>query len=220
MASLLMGLSLLILGDSHFGAQNYLLTTLQDELIHRGARVATYAACGSSPNVWLSVRVASCGTAQRLQSGPITQQVGANARTMPIDQLVARNKPNMIVVAMADTIAGYTNPQMPRDYIEEQVAALTDKIRSLRIPCLWVGPSWGTEGGPYMKTFARVEELSRFMATVVSPCTYVDSTALAKPGAWATFDGQHYTVEGYKAYGAALAEAIATLPQVQAAAKH
>jgi hypothetical protein len=214
-----MGLSLLILGDSHFGMQNYLITTLQDELIRRGAKVATYSACGSPPSIWLTVRVASCGTAQRLQAGSIAQQKGADAKTAPIDQLVAQNKPNMIVVAMADTIGGYTRPAMPRDDIQEQVSALTDKIRSLNIPCLWVGPSWGTEGGPFMKTFARVEELSKYMATVVSPCTYVDSTALSKPGEWPTFDGQHFTVAGYKSYGAALAEQIGKMPEVQAAAK-
>ena len=33
MQSVLMGLSLLILGDSHFGMQNYLITTLQEEYI-------------------------------------------------------------------------------------------------------------------------------------------------------------------------------------------
>jgi hypothetical protein len=214
-----MGLSLLILGDSHFGMQNYLITTLQDELIRRGAKVATYSACGSPPSIWLTVRVASCGTAQRLQAGSVAQQKGADAKTAPIDQLVAQNKPNMIVVAMADTIGGYTRPAMPRDDIQEQVSALTDKIRSLNIPCLWVGPSWGTEGGPFMKTFARVEELSKYMATVVSPCTYVDSTALSKPGEWPTFDGQHFTVAGYKSYGAALAEQIGKMPEVQAAAK-
>jgi hypothetical protein len=219
MQSVLMGLSLLILGDSHFGMQNYLITTLQDELVRRGAKVATYSACGSPPSVWLTVRVASCGTAQRVQSGAIAQQTGPNAKTTPVDQLVAQNKPNMIMVAMADTIGGYTRPQMPKEEIQEQVMALTDKIRSMNIPCLWVGPSWGTEGGPFMKTFPRVEELNAYMATVVSPCTYVDSTKLSKPGAWPTFDGQHYTVDGYKAYGAALAEQIAKMPEVQAAAK-
>ncbi|MFC7555001.1 SGNH/GDSL hydrolase family protein [Pseudoroseomonas wenyumeiae] len=165
------------------------------------------------------MRVASCGTAQRVQSGAITQQTGANAKTTPIDQLVSQNKPNMIVVAMADTIGGYTKPQMPKEEIQEQVTALTDKIRSMNIPCLWVGPSWGTEGGPFMKTFARVDELNKYMATVVSPCTYVDSTKLSKPGAWPTFDGQHYTVDGYKSYGAALADQIAKMPEVQASAK-
>jgi hypothetical protein len=219
MQSLLLGLSLLILGDSHFGKPDYLITSLQNELIGRGAKVATYSACGSPPSIWLTVRVASCGTAQRIQSGPIAQQAGANAKTTPVDQLVATNKPNMIMVAMADTIGGYTRAEMPRDEIQEQVTALTDKIRAMNIPCLWVGPSWGTEGGPFMKTFARVEELSKYMSTIVSPCVYVDSTKLAKPGQWPTFDGQHFSVEGYKAYGAALAQQMSQMPEVLAAAK-
>ncbi len=219
MQSVLMGLTLLILGDSHFGAQGYLVTTLQDELIRQGAQVTTYSACGSPPSIWLTARVASCGTAQRVQSGPIRQQTGANARSTPLNQLVATVKPNMIMVAMADTIGGYTQPQMPRDEILEQVTSLTDRIRSMNIPCLWVGPSWGTEGGPYMKTFPRVQELSQYMATIVSPCTYIDSTQLSRAGQWPTFDGQHYTVDGYRAYGTALAQYMMRMPQVLALTK-
>jgi hypothetical protein len=216
MQSILMGLSLLILGDSHFRADTYLISTLQDELIRRGAKVTSYAACGSPPSIWLTARVASCGTAERVQSGPVRQQAGANARTTPITQLVATVKPNMIMVSMADTIGGYTLPEMPRDEILEQVTSLTDKIRSMNIPCLWVGPSWGTEGGPFMKTFERVQELSQYMATIVSPCTYIDSTKLVRQGGWPTFDGQHFTVDGYRSYGTALAEHIAQMPEVLA----
>jgi len=216
MQSLLAGLTMLILGDSHFGAQGYLITTLQDALIRQGAKVASYAACGAPASIWLTARVASCGTAQRIQSGPIQTRSGSEARTTPLAQLVQTQHPNIVVVAMADTMGGYVLRELPRDSILEEVTALTDQIRAMHLPCIWIGPSWGTEGGPFLKTFARVREYSAYLATIVAPCTYLDSTQLSRPGEWPTFDGQHYTLPGYRSYGAALATAIAADPQVRA----
>ncbi|WP_426957415.1 SGNH/GDSL hydrolase family protein [Muricoccus radiodurans] len=219
MQSALAGLSLLVLGDSHWAAPQYLAHTLQDQLIQRGARVVSFAACGAPASIWLSARVASCGTAQRVQNGQLEQVRGANARTTPLDELVRQYRPNMIVVSMGDTMAGYVQRTFPRDNIRDEVQALTDRIKSLNLPCIWIGPSWGTEGGPFLKTFDRVREMSAYLATIVTPCTYVDSTRLSQPGQWATFDGQHYTVDGYRAYGQALAQTIAAMPEVQAAAR-
>ena len=218
MQSALAGLSLLVLGDSHWATSGYLVTTLQDQLIQRGATVNSFAACGAPPSVWLSARVASCGTAERLQRGVIHNKGGTDARTIPLEELVARYKPNMIAISMGDTIAGYVQRQTPTENIREEAMALTSRIRRLNIPCIWIGPAWGTEGGPYLKTFARVQEVSAVLSQSVAPCTFVDSTALSKPGEWPTFDGQHFTADGYKSYGAALAQAIAGLPSVQAAA--
>ncbi|WP_376091477.1 SGNH/GDSL hydrolase family protein [Roseomonas sp. CCTCC AB2023176] len=217
MQSALAGLSLLVLGDSHWFSQGYLVTTLQDQLIQRGARVTSYAACGAPASVWLTARVASCGTASRAQNGPVNQVRGGNARTTPIAELVQQVRPNVIAVSMGDTMAGYVQRQMPRDNIRDEVSALTDRIKGLGIPCIWIGPSWGTEGGPYLKTFDRVREMNEYLATLVAPCTYVDSTRLSRPGEWATFDGQHYTNDGYRAYGTALATYIAQMPEIRAA---
>lgn len=216
MQSLLAGLTMLILGDSHFASQGYLITTLQDALIRDGARVSSFAACGAPASIWVYSCVASCGTAQRIQSGPIQKRAGSQARTTPVTELVQSQHPNIIVVAMADTMGGYVLRQMPRDTIMEEVTALTDQIRQLNIPCIWVGPSWGSEGGPFLKTFARVRELSDYLATIVAPCTYIPSTELERPGAWPTFDGQHFTLPGYQSYGTALAARIAADPQVRA----
>ncbi|EFH13506.1 SGNH/GDSL hydrolase family protein [Pseudoroseomonas cervicalis] len=215
MQSLLAGLSLLILGDSHYASQGYLITTLQDQLVQQGARVATFAACGSPASVFLSARVASCGTAQRIQSGPVQTQRGPEARTTPLPQLVQQYRPNLIIVSMGDTMAGYVRRELPADSVREEVTALTDQIRAMNLPCVWIGPSWGTEGGPFMKTYARVQQMSQLLSTIVAPCTYVDSTKLSQPGQWPTFDGQHYTVEGYRAYGQALATTLAQLPQLR-----
>ncbi|WP_458096738.1 SGNH/GDSL hydrolase family protein [Roseomonas sp. WA12] len=219
MQSALAGLSLLVLGDSHWATAGYLVSSLQDQLIARGATVNSFAACGSPPSVWLSVRVASCGTAQRLQRASIENRTGSAARTVPIEELVRQYRPNLIAVSMGDTIAGYVQPQMPSDSIREEVMALTDRIKRLGIPCVWIGPAWGTEGGPFLKSFARVQEVNALLAQSVAPCAYVDSTKLSRPGEWPTFDGQHFTLDGYRAYGTALAQTIAQMPEVQAAAQ-
>ncbi len=126
----------------------------------------------------------------------------------------------MILVSMGDTMAGYASPATPADAIREDAASLTDRIRRIGIPCIWVGPSWGTEGGPFLKTFARVQEVSTLLARSVAPCTYLDSTKLSRPGEWPTFDGTHHTVEGYRAYATALAEQITRMPEIRAAAQH
>lgn len=215
MQSLLAGLSLLILGDSHFGSQGYLITTLQDQLIAQGAKVSTYSACGSPASVFLTARVASCGTAQRIQAGPVQAKRGSDARTTPLAEMVNQARPNLVVVALGDTMAGYVRRELPTESVKEEVAALTDQLRAMNLPCVWIGPSWGTEGGPFMKTFARVQQMSQLLATIVAPCTYVDSTRLSTPGQWPTFDGQHYTLDGYKAYGTALATTLAGLPQLR-----
>jgi len=219
MQSALAGLSLLVLGDSHWATQGYLVTTLQDQLIQRGATVNTFAACGAPPSAFITPRVASCGTAQRLGRGNVTNRTGGDARTTPLDELVRQYRPNLVVISMGDTIAGYVQRQTPADSIREEAMALTDRIKRLGLPCIWIGPAWGTEGGPFLKTFARVQEVSTILAQSVAPCTYVDSTKLSRQGEWPTFDGQHFTADGYRAYGTALANQIAQMPEVQAAAK-
>ncbi len=121
----------------------------------------------------------------------------------------------MLVVVNGDTMAGYGVKEMPREFISRQVAQLTARITAEKIACIWIGPSWGTEGGPFFKTYARVKELSDYLATIVSPCQYVDSLQLSKPGEWPTFDGVHYNTLGYQKWGAALTQVL-----IQDAASH
>jgi hypothetical protein len=220
MQSALAGLSLLVLGDSHWASQQNLAGVLQDQLIARGATVNSFAACGAPASIWLSARTASCGATRRLQRDRLEGRIGAPGTVTPIDELVRQYHPNMILVSMGDTMAGYALPAARPDSIREDAAALTDRIRRLGLPCIWVGPSWGTEGGPFLKTFARVQEVNAILAESVAPCAYVDSTKLSRPGEWPTFDGTHHTVEGYRAYATALVEQITQMPEIRAAAQH
>ncbi|MBY0335782.1 MAG: hypothetical protein K2X11_04170 [Acetobacteraceae bacterium] len=81
MQNTLAGLVFLILGDSHFASQNFLITTLHDDLMRRGARVATFGACGAPASIFLEARIASCGTAERVGSGAVQVRRPPQGRT-------------------------------------------------------------------------------------------------------------------------------------------
>ena len=207
------GLVILMLGDSHFATQGYLANTLGDALIAQGAHVETEAACGAPVSIWVAGGVPPCGAAERVQSGPLKVSPPHKGAVPALATLVQRVHPGLIIVGSGDTMAGYAQPAFPQAYVEEQVAAFTQQITALRIPCVWIGPGWGTEGGPYFKNFARAKIVSDFLAGHVAPCRYIDSQQFAAPGAWPTFDGQHYTAEGYQKWAAAIDDAITKLAE-------
>lgn len=217
LTSVLAGLSILVIGDSHL-TSNYLITTLHDDLSNKGAQVHTIGVCGANAGDWLKETPGTCGGAERVGKGKITYG-GKAAKTVPIGQLLQKDKPDLVVIVMGDTMAGYTTPQFPKTWIWQQVTSLTKTIASNQTACVWVGPAWGSEGGKYQKTFARVKMMSSFLSSNVAPCTYIDSLTFSKPGAWTTTDGQHFTATGYKAWGDAIVQKLVELPNVQAAAK-
>jgi hypothetical protein len=220
MSNLLMGLTFLMIGDSHMANPRYLITTLQDDLMAAGAKVVSYGVCGVSAGAWVTPHPMPCGAAMRDNKGPIVENRDKTAKTTPIDQLIAKVHPNVLVVEIGDPMAGYNLKVMPRANIADNVSELTTRIKATHLPCVWIGPGWGTEGGPYFKTFARVKELSDYLKTIVSPCQYIDSLQLSKPGEWPTFDGQHYTSVGYQKWGAALAQVIEQNVTLRAMVKH
>jgi lysophospholipase L1-like esterase len=212
----LAGLTLLIIGDSHFVYPGSLITQLHNDLQRQGARVATYSACGVGAGAWVEPRTVSCGTATRIRNEAIVTNRTPQARSWSIDELMQQQRPNLVIVGIGDTMAGYAQREMPRSWINDQVRTLTARFQATGTPCIWIGPTWGTEGGPFFKTFARVREVADYLATQVAPCTYIDSTSFSTPGAWATFDGQHHTVEGYQRWSQALTRSIVALPSVRA----
>jgi hypothetical protein len=202
MNALLAGLAVLIIGDSHMVTRDYLITTLHDDLVAQGATVDSYGMCGANAADWVYPATVSCGKAERHgKDGPIIDRKPA-VPTYGIEALITRHHPNLIVIEMGDTMAGYGQAAFPQGWIYEQVRSLTGRIKAQNIPCVWVGPPWGSEGSTYHKTFARVKEMSTFLATAVAPCQFIDSTQFSKQGEWPTTDGQHLTSAGYKAWGA------------------
>jgi lysophospholipase L1-like esterase len=103
-------------------------------------------------------------------------------------------QPNLIVVELGENLGKYgVSPDLPRDWINSEVGQLMQPIRASKLPCIWVGPPWGNENGPWKKTFARVKELSDYLSHIVAPCQYVDSLTFSRPGEWPTLDGVHLT---------------------------
>ncbi len=202
-----------MLGDSHFATSGYLISTLGDALMSQGAKVTTEAACGAPTSVWVTAGVSTCGTAERVGSGPVKLGKAATSHVPSLDQLIQDVHPNLIIIGSGDTMAGYAQKMLPTQYIEENVGALTRRIQAAGLPCLWIGPGWGTEGGPYFKTYARVKEMSEFLSAHVQPCRYIDSLKFAQPGEWNTFDGQHYTLPGYQKWGMAIDKEILALAE-------
>lgn len=198
-----------MIGDSHLSKPNYLIKSLHEELARDGATVHTLSACGSVPSDWLSSVPMVCG-AERVGKGPITS-FGQDAHTQPIKALIAADKPKLVVVVMGDTMGGYKK-EFAKAWAWQQVSTLTKEIASTGAACVWVGPPWGSEGGQFGKTFARVQMVSNFLAANVAPCLYVDSLKLSKPGGWTTVDGQHLDTAGYQAWGSAVAKAISAMP--------
>jgi hypothetical protein len=215
MNALLAGLAVLVIGDSHMVTRDYLITTLHDDLVAQGASVDSYGMCGANAGDWVYPAIVSCGKAERHgKTGPEINRT-AGVPTYQIDTLITKTHPNLIVIEMGDTMAGYGQHDFPQGWIYQQVRALTGRIAAQNIPCVWVGPPWGSEGSTYHKTFARVKEMSEFLLTAVAPCRFVDSTQFSKEGEWPTIDGQHLTSAGYKAWGADITASVDQLaPQL------
>lgn len=207
----LAGLVFLVIGDSHMVAPNYLITTLHDTLTSQQAVLHTYGSCGANAGDWVYGMTGNCGRAERHgKSAPLIDYSKAS-KGWTITELIERHRPNVIIVEQGDTMGGYGQPTLPQAWIYPKVRALTAAIKAQGVACIWVGPPWGTEGAGYMKTHARVRELSDFLSKAVAPCEYIDSTVFSTPGEWSTTDGQHLTTNGYRAWGKGIAESVARI---------
>ena len=211
MNAALAGLVILVLGDSHMAGREYLISSLHDSLTNAGAIVHSYGMCGASADTWINKTTVSCGRGERHEkAGPITDS-GKQDYTWTINELLAKHHPNLVIVEAADAMGGYGSPELPKAWIYDQSHALAGRIKAANAACVWVGPVYGDVNSPYHKADDRVRELSQFLSQSVAPCVYVDSLQFAKPREWPTTDGQHLTSVGYRAWGADIANAVATL---------
>ena len=206
MGGALAGLVILVIGDSHMSSADHLVTTLHDALTSEGASVNTYGMCATNAADWVYKVTAPCRAERHGNTGATYTK--AVSPTWVLSDLVAQNRPNLVIVELADTMAGYDKPELPRAWIYDQVRQLIGRITAQHISCVWVGPTWGKPDSGYHKTVARVKEMSDFLSQIVPPCGYVDSTKFAQPGEWPTVDGQHLTAAGYRKWGADIAAAI------------
>jgi hypothetical protein len=110
MKSVLAGLAILVIGDSHMAEPDYLIATLHDALLAQGAAIDSYGLCASVASDWLQPTTVSCGRTERHngQETVIDRSEGASAYS--IDTLIARHHPDLVVVELGDTMAGYGLP--------------------------------------------------------------------------------------------------------------
>ena len=88
-SSLLAGLSILIIGDSHMATPYYLIGGLHDDLIRKGANVHSIGICGANAGDWLKATPGgSCGAAERRGKEPAVALRG-KAMTTPITRTLA-----------------------------------------------------------------------------------------------------------------------------------
>lgn len=212
----LAGLSILIIGDSHLAQPSYLMASLHDDLQRQGAKVHSIGMCGAMPYDWIVSKTGTCGGAERVGNRPPT--TSGTGHTTGVAQLIKAEHPDLVLVVLGDTMAAYHQAEFPMNWVWQQVGALTGAISATGTRCAWVGPAWGQEGGKYGKNFARVELMSRFLATNVEPCTYIDSLEMSRRGQWPTIDGQHFGAHGYRTWGNGIAKAVMQLPPPNAAA--
>lgn len=216
-ASVLAGLTILVLGESHMSLADHLVEPLNAKLVQQGANVHSIGACGASAGDWLITKKVDCG-ADQVNNGKITIK-GRDATTTPIADLIKKDKPDLVVLVIGDTMASYDKPAFPKTWAWQSVTSLTKAIAATGTKCVWVGPAWGKAGGMYQKNDERTKLMSQFLAANVAPCTYIDSTAFSKPGQWVTTDGQHFTVAGYKSWGSSIGDALAKLPPAAVGSK-
>jgi hypothetical protein len=195
------GLVVLMIGDSHLAAKDFLLSSLHSAIEDQGANVHSFGVCGSSPHDWIAQTEMPCGRGQRhnMEDAEIDKD---KVKVWSLPTLLRRYHPDLLVIELGDNMAGYGQlPELPKDWIAQQVNEMLTPVRAEHVACVWVGPAWGTEGGTSNKTFARVKELSEYLSTLVSPCHYINSLAFSAPGQWPTFDGEHLTFDSYKIWG-------------------
>lgn len=111
------------------------------------AQVHTIGVCGSNAGDWLKV---TPGDSERTGSGKVVVLRG-KAATVPIKQLLAADKADLILIVLGDTMGAYDKPAFPKSWIWQQATKLTKEIASTGTQCVWGGPNWGTEGGKFGK---------------------------------------------------------------------
>lgn len=206
--SSLAGRNVLVIGDSHLVNMTAML---HDDLRANGAgSVHVLAVCGSVPSDWLATRQGVCGGSE--QKDGESMRYFPSAATQPLSKLLEAERPDVLVVVLGENIAGHGQPAFDEAWAVRETNGLSDVIAASGVPCVWVGPTWGEDGGRFGKTNARERVLAGFLSAHVAPCIYVDSLGFSRPGNWKTKDGMHLVPESYRQWSAALARKVAALP--------
>lgn len=209
MNAALAGLVILLIGDSHIAATGFFNNPLHNALVLQGATVHSFGVCAADAGAWITPAPIVCGRGERHNLAPAQINSEPALRGWALPDLIRTYSPNMVIVELGDTMAGYgLMPALPRQLISDQVNRLLAPIKARNLPCIWIGPPWGNDGGVLKKTNVRVKEISDYLPQVVSPCRYIDSLSFAQPGQWETRDGVHLTMQATQVWDNHLVRSI------------
>lgn len=176
------GTKVLEIGDSHtvgvFGDE------LDSKLRGTGAQVATYASAGASADWFVKGTPTKYGYSERHADGSkSTTPYGQSHATPKLEQLIAKEKPQVIVVNLGANFRG-SGPAG----IKQQVSSLGEIAKKHNIPIVWVGPPKSQKDNANSGT---LQKFDQDMAAAVAPYgTYVASTPFVPK--YVGNDGLHF----------------------------
>ena len=173
------GTKVLEIGDSHtvgaFGKE------LDAKLRGSGAQVATYASAGATASTFVQGKPTRYGYWQKGADGSEkTVGYGNSASTPPLEQLIAKEKPNVLVVNLGANFRG-SDPKSQVDQIG-QIA------KKHGIPVVWVGPPTTAKD---MGNRGSLQKFDQQMAQAVAPYGRYISSAPHTPR-YSGGDGIHF----------------------------
>lgn len=189
--SILLAATILVVGDSHtvgpFGQK------LDELLRNEGAKVATYASCGSIARWWYTGQKTTCGYFENDITGKKTEATTHGTPLFP--DLIQAVNPDHIIVALATNYVKEPDDQV----VVNDLTRMMNDIRATRAECFWILP-------PDMRKFRDdIPRLTRLVKSVAGDrCRYFDSAAVTHYPATGG-DGIHY----WSAEGTPLARAWA-----------
>jgi hypothetical protein len=201
MDAALAGLVIMVIGDSQMKG---LIYDLHDQLENNGASVHSYMMCGATAQDWLSRSTVSCGRGERHEHGAAVIN-NQQLPTYSLPELIEKNHPNVIVVELGERL------EPDHTWVKQEVHTLAARIAANHISCVWVGPTWGQNKPPYATTDAGIRDVSQLLAGSVTPCSFLDSTTLARPGELQTVDGTHLLPDGYRRWSKLITDDIVRL---------
>jgi hypothetical protein len=83
--SVLVGLTILVIGESHMSLPTYLLYPLTESLSNQGAKVIAVGACGASAQDWLRKTSVPCGAVELGKGKALVKGRDATNNPNPLD---------------------------------------------------------------------------------------------------------------------------------------
>lgn len=174
------GTKVLQIGDSH--TQGTFGKELDARLRSTGAQVSTYASAGATAATFVRGKPTKYGYWEKRADGSSrTVGYGKLATTPRLDGLLAREKPQVLVVNLGANFRG--------GQAKGQVARIGALAQKHNIPIIWVGPPKTGRDGSNPKALARFDQT---MAAAVAPYGRYVSSNRHTPR-YSGGDGLHYS---------------------------